>query len=382
MIKRRRVQIFLIILSVGLLLTACARHRDSQEDGNPAVQVEKARRDALVGTLHVRGKLEPVTSSNVVPSGQGGKVELVHFDQGEPVEKGQVLITLEHDLLSSAVRQAEKAVQQAETGLELAKINYEKAKADYERGKTLYEQGAIPATVDNPMAGKGFEDYETAYKIAGEQLENAGTALESAKEGLIQVQENYEHAFIRSPISGLVTRVNVNPGELASPAAREPVISVADLSKVIVKTNVDEDMVNHIRLGNEVKVTVPAVTSQPFTGKITAIAPVADENTKAFPIEVQVDNTQGHLKPGMFAGVEFTRRYPEGIVIPLEAVVGSGSEKAVWIVDEGVVERRPVEPGADNGKEVIIPAGIEEGEMVVTTNMDSLREGQTVEIEN
>jgi cobalt-zinc-cadmium efflux system membrane fusion protein len=232
MSKRHRVHIFLIILLISLFMAACAQHRVPENEEKPAVQVVKAQMDSLVGSLQVRGKLEPVASSNVAPSGQGGKVESVHFDEGEPVEKGQVLITLEQDLLSSAVRQAEQNIEQAKTGLEVAKINYEKAKADYQRGKTLYEQGAIPVTVDNPMAGKGFEDYETAYKIAGQQLENAETALESAKESLVQVRENYEHAFIRSPIAGLVTRVNVNPGEMASPAGIEE-------GEMVVTTNMD-----------------------------------------------------------------------------------------------------------------------------------------------
>jgi len=258
----------------------------------------------------------------------------------------------------------------------MAKIDYEQAKANYERGKTLFEQGAIP------KAGQqGFETaYEIPYKKAKQDFEKIKpAALESARAGLAQAQENYNNSFIKAPISGVVTEVNVDPGEMASSAAG-PVVSVANLSTVVVNATVAEDLVNKLQKGNEVQVNVSAVSAKPFNGKITSIAPAADKNTKAFPVEVQMGNPDGKLKPGMFAEINLTQKHTDNIVVPKEAIVGSGGDYAAWVVKEGKAVRRDVELGPDNGEDVAVLAGLKEGEQVVAVGNGALREGMQVEI--
>lgn len=377
MVKGKILAGLITILLVSLLVAGCSRGPQENKGESKAVPVEvvKAKKDVLAETSVVTGKLEAIASSDVVPGGQGGKVESVKVDVGDRVKKGQTLVVLEHAALAAAVRQAEQAVVQAETALELARIDYEQARANYERGKMLFEQGAIPAA-----GPQGFETaYEIPFKRAKENFEKVQpAALEQARAALAQAREQYNNAFIKSPISGVVTAVNVDPGELASPAS--PAVSVADLSKVVVKATVAEDLVNKLKKGDEVKVTVAAVSPEPFTGKITSIAPAADRAAKAFPVEVQLDNPEGKLKPGMFAEISFEQKYPEGIVVPREAVAGSGEESVVWVIKDGVAERREVELGAGNGRSVIILSGVKEGEQVVTVGAGALRDGMKVEI--
>jgi len=379
MARRKYITVALLAgLLISLLVTGCGQQAADNEGKSKPVPVEviKAAKDSLIETSVVTGKLEALSSSGVVPSGQGGKVESVRVNVGDWVNKGQTLVVLENTLLSAAVRQAEQAVVQAESALEMARIDYEQAKANYERGKTLFEQGAIP------KAGpQGFEvAYEIPYKKAKVDFEKIKpAALESARAGLAQARENYNNSFIKSPISGVVTEVNADPGELASPAAA-PVVSVANLGKVVVKAAVAEDLVNKLEVGGEVDVHVSAVSAETLKGKITSIAPAADNNTKAFPVEVQLENPDGVLKPGMFAEVNFTRKHPESIVVPKEAIVGSGGEYAVWVIEDGKASRREVETGPGNGKEVIVLSGINEGEQVVTVGSSALREGMQVEI--
>jgi len=379
MVARQVVLAIIATLLTSLLAAGCGQKPAGNPGENKAtpVQVVEAKKDTLVETSVVSGKLEALASSDVVPGGQGGKVESVKVKVGDRVQKGQTLVVLENTTLAAAVRQAEQAVVQAESALELAKIDYEQAKANYERGKMLFEQGAIPKA-----GASGFETaFEIPYKKAKEAYEKVKpAALESARAALAQARENYNNAFIKSPISGVVTAVNIDPGEWASPASPEPVVSVANLSTVVVKATVAEDLVNKLKEGDEVKVTVSAVAAEPFTGKITSIAPAAGKASKAFPVEVQLDNPDGLLKPGMFAEINFTREHPENIVVPKEAVVGSGGESAVWVIEDNTAQKRPVEPGAENGKMVLILSGLKEGELVVTVGADSLRDGEKVEI--
>lgn len=362
-------------LLINLLVTGCGRKKQPDTAQSEAVPVEvvKAKKDALVETTVVTGKLEAVASSDVVPGGQPGKVEKVNVRVGQWVKKGQTLVVLENTVLEAAVRQAEQSVITAESALEQANIDYNKKKADYERSKTLFEQGAIP------KAGQaGLETAEIAYKTAEQSLKQARAALEIARAGLVTARENYADAFVKAPISGVVTAVNVDPGELASTAV--PVVSVADLGKVEVNATVAEDMVNILHEGDEVEVKVAAVSPEPFTGKVTSIAPAADRDSKAFPVEIRIDNPEGKLKPGMFAEINFTRKHPESIVVPKDAVLGSGTRSDVWVVEDGKAKRRQVEPGASNGEQVAIISGLKEGEQVVITGVKSLQEGVKVEI--
>ncbi len=378
MAGRKYIQVaIIVILLVSLLAAGCGQQpEDGNEESKAApVEVVKAQKGSLVETSVVTGKLEALASSGVVPSGQGGKVESVNADVGDWVKKGQTLVVLENTLLSSAVRQAEQGVVQAQSALEIAKIDYEQAKVNYERGKTLFEQGAI-----SKAGQQGFETaYEIPYKKAKQNFEkNRPAALASAEAGLAQARENYNNSFIKAPIAGVVTDVNVDPGEMASAAV--PVVAVANLSTVVVKAAVAEDLVNKLKKGNEVQVNVSAVSAEPFKGKITSIAPAADKSTKAFPVEVQLGNPDGKLKPGMFAEINLTQEHPDSIVVPKEAIVGSGGDYAVWVVEEGKAVRRDVKLGPDNGKDVAVLTGLKEGEQVVAVGNGALRDGMQVEI--
>lgn len=377
---RRKLLVIVFSLLMALLVAGCGQeNKETPGAGeNEAIPVEvvTAEKDVLLETTVVTGKLEAAATSNVVPGGQPGRVEAVNVRVGQTVNKGQRLVTLENTVLQLAIKQAEQGIITAELALETAGIDYNKKKSDYERNKMLFEQGAIP------QAGPaGLETYEMAYQVAEQGLKQAESGIEAARVGLEMARENYEHAFITAPISGVATAVNVDPGELASSAM--PVVSIADLASVKVKATVVEDMVNLLRVGDAVEVKVAAVSPEPFTGKVVTIAPAADQGSKAFPVEVQINNPGGKLKPGMFAEISFVRQHPENILIPKKALLGTGGDgigNEVWVIKDGQAKRCKVETGVANSELVTISTGLKGGEQVVITGMESLREGLEVEI--
>jgi len=332
------------------------------------------------------GKLEALATSDVVPSGQGGKVLAVNVEVGSQVSKGQTLITLENTAeasLKAAIRQAEQGVTQAQSGLELARINYEQASANYERGKQLYEAGAIP------QAGQmGFETaYEIPYKQAKVNYEQVAPAsLASAQAAVAMTKETYNqqhnNSFIKSPINGVVTAINVNPGELASAASQAPVVTVVNLAKVVVKTTATESQINKIKQDQEVPVNISAVSDKTFTGVITNIAFAADLTTKAYPIKVQLDNAQHILKPGMFAEVQIKNTLPETLLVPREALVKKGDADIVWVVNQDRVKSREVTVGVSDGKQIQILKGLKAEEQVVISGQNMLDENTKVEIQS
>ncbi|WP_051273493.1 efflux RND transporter periplasmic adaptor subunit [Desulfotruncus alcoholivorax] len=369
--------VWLVILSA---LAGCGGKQQQSAEGKETVVPVKtaaAVKGVLADTTVVSGKLEALASSDVVPGGQGGKVYSVNVALGDKVSKGQVLVTLENEAQAAAVRQAKEGVAQCEAALEVSKINYEQAKANYERGKQLYESGAI--------AQAGLGGFETAYeipykqaKIDFEQVKTA--ALAAARATLASVRQQYDNCFIKSPINGVVTAVNVDPGELASPASPTPVVSVVNLAKVVVKATVTENQINAIKQGQKVPVLVSAVSATPFTGVITNIALASDPVSKAYPIKVQIDNPDQKLKPGMFAEVQLAGEKKETLVVPREAVVKIDGRDNVWVINDNKAVSRPVTTGASDGKNIEIKDGLKEGEQVVVSGQDSLQDNVKVEV--
>ena len=372
----------LVIMLMVLLLAGCGDQQSvdaEQQDSAVPVRVAAVEKGSLADTAVVTGKLEALEMANVVPGGQGGKVYSVNVKVGDKVTKGQTLITLEHTSLMAAVQQAEQGVVQAESALEISGIAYNQAAANYERGKQLHESGAIPAAGQS-----GFETaYEIPYKQARIDYEQVKPAMvANAKAALAMTREQYNNAFIKSPINGVVTAVNVNPGELASPGSPTPVVTVVNLGKVVVKATVTEDQINKLRQGQEVPVLVGAVAAEPLTGVITNIALAADANSKAYPIKVQLDNPEQLLKPGMFAEVQIKSSQPETLLVPREAVVKMGDLDTVWIVEGDLATTREVTAGASNGELIQIIEGLQEGEQVVVSGQNMLQEDAKVEIKS
>jgi cobalt-zinc-cadmium efflux system membrane fusion protein len=202
--------------------------------------------------------------------------------------------------------------------------------------------------------------------------------IRQAEAQLTQARANYANNIITSPISGVVTARNINPGELAS--NNNSVVSLVNLDKVVVRVDVGENFINTMKDGSEVAVKVSAASEAAFKGTVTNIALAANPVTKAYPVKIEIPNPEHVLKPGMFAEVVLKGNSVEGIMVPREAVVKSGEKDAVWVVSEGAARKREVVAGASDGKNVIISSGLTVGEDVITSSQEALTDGGVVDI--
>jgi len=470
------VRKFFLLAGCLLLIFSLASCNTEQTDDDTGAETETAivvnaalvEEGALSQMTVITGQLEAITTSNVAPSGSGGKVESVNVQIGSQVSKGQTLVTLEFPSKASllaaisqaeqgveqakvalsvsqasinqaqqgaeqakaglsvsqaTIKQAEQGVEQAKVGLASAKVDYDQAVSNYERGKELlagevisqggptgfeiafevpyqkakvnYEQLA-PANVASAEAAAAAarESYqvtlaavsaaEASVASAKEAYQVALAAVNTAEAGVGTARENYNaqlnNTYINSPISGVVTAVNVKPGEIASAAAPTPVVTVVDLSRVQVKTNVTEGQINKISQGQQVPVLVKSASPDPFNGTITNIALAADTATKSYPIKVQIDNAQQLLKPGMFAEVQLEETRPQTLLVPSEAVTKKGSLDVVWVITEGRASSREVTLGSSDDQHTEIMTGLNLGEQIVTVGHNMLDEDTLVEI--
>lgn len=357
-ISKKSAYIFSLFAVLVLLLAAAGcggsteRQGGSKDEAVPVV-IAAARVGVLSDGSTLSGRLQALSSADVVPK-MGGKVGEIKVDVGSRVKKGDVMIKLDAPELAAAVRQAE-------AGLAAAEAKFEVSKASYERGKALLEEGAVSqAEFDSKFA--------LAYKADKEQVEMSRAQLEAAR-------ANYSNSIITAPIDGVVTARRINPGEMASPTM--PVVTIVNLDKVVVETNVSEDLVNTLEVGQEVEVKVAAASDKPFTGEITNIALAADKATKAFPIKIQIENKSHILKPGMFAEVKLGGG-TEALLVPRDAVMSGEEGDFVFVVENGTAKRRGVITGASDGKSIVITSGLEEGEEVVAVGQHYLEDGMKV----
>jgi len=334
---------------------------------NAKVEMSRVNETPILG-----GKLEAIESANVI-SKITGKIKAVNVDIGSQVKAGDILITLDANEQEAGVAQAEAAVEVARSALQTARLDYETTKSNYERNKTLLEQGAIsPSTFDNT--------YALAFKKAEQYLNfGAPAGLSQALAALQLAQANYANSIISSPINGVITAKNINPGELATTSVT--LVSLVNLDEVMLQTAVDESYINQLREGNQVQVKVGAVSDQSFPGVIANIAQAASSSSKGFTVKILVDNPDHLLKPGMFAEANPSTIDRAKLVVPKAAVISEGGKDYVWIIENGSVSKKEVTKGIAGATKTEIKAGLSEGQEVVTSGMEKLQEGMKVTVQ-
>lgn len=367
----KRVITFTLIAILGftLLLSGCGSQKTQQKAEKQHVPVEVAqveKRDIVYQTT-ITGTVSAEQDVNIIPK-IPGKVELVKVDVGDRVKKGDVLLQLEQDEIRAQLKQAEAALAMAKAGKSTTQSQFENARVNLERMQKLYSEGAI----SKQQLEQAKLQLDSANPESVEaQVKQAEAALESARFQL-------ENTVITSPISGIVTAITTEVGEMVSQTM--PVARIVNMDLVYIESTVTENQVNYLEPGQEVKVTIEAVSAEPLTGKIVSISPAADLQTKTYPVKIELENGQHFIKPGMFAEVSLPLAEKNGVVaVPMSAIVERMGKTGVFVVEDGKAVFREISKGLDNGEYVEV-TGIGEGEKLVVEGQHSLTHNTEVKI--
>jgi membrane fusion protein (multidrug efflux system) len=270
-----------------------------------------------------------------------GRVERIHFQEGQPVAAGQVLITLDAAEYRAQVAQTEATV-------EANRLTFERA-ADMVRTNMVSQQ-----------------DYDQARARLAESR-----ALLQRHRVLL------EKTTLRAPFDGVAGLRLVSPGAYVQPG--QDLVNLEDIDPLKVEFRVPERHAAALTVGRPLTLRVDAVSGGEFTGEIYAIDPRLDAATRTFALRGTVPNTEGLLRPGMFAQIELTvAERPQALVIPEQAIVPRGERLYVFKVSDGKVTLVPVVPGLRQPGIVEIVDGLAPGDTVVTEGQMKLREGMPV----
>jgi len=265
---------------------------------------------------------------------------------GDNVKAGTSVIKLEDEEYVNNLRMKSKEVD-----LEISKLEHEKQQSLYEKG------------------GATLRD-----------LKNAEITLLNTEYDIESNQINLAKMSLRSPFSGVIADLPffTNGTRVASNTL---MVQIIDYKKLFMEANLPEKYFNNIDRGFKVYVTSYTSTADTLTGIITQISPSIDPEARTFKCFVEVDNSNGILLPGMFVKADLVVNSAENtLVIPRDIIVSRNRNQIVYVVDKGVASERVITTGLENESSIEVKMGLLEGESVVTTGFETLRNQSRVRI--
>jgi RND family efflux transporter MFP subunit len=290
---------------------------------------------------------------------ESGLVVSLNADAGDRVQKGDLLLQLDADLVRLEV-------QRLNARLDEARLALEDARRLADEGRRLVEDRNIPRT-----------EYES--RLATEAQQEAKLRQLQAEQRIQQLK--LEHHELRAPFSGVIGARNTEVGEWL--IAGNSALQLVQLDPLRIQASVPERYFGDVRPGTPVTITIDAYPGQPITATVDIVVTVADRDSRSFTARMDIPNPAYRLAPGMSADLVFslggdtTRPV---LQVPADAVVRrSDGSAVVWVVRSGQVEALPVRVGRRNRQSVEVYAdGLNAGEQVVTLGNESLRPGQQV----
>ncbi|HEX9952082.1 MAG TPA: efflux RND transporter periplasmic adaptor subunit, partial [Rubricoccaceae bacterium] len=304
----------------------------------------------------------------------------------------------------AGIAQAQAGVAQAEAGIRAARATRQGAQAQFDLAQDQYRR-QLPLVRDSILSALEFRAVETQLAAARAQVAaaDAGIAqaqgqLRAAQQGVVAAragesgslavvrgaQSQLANTRIVAPFAGVIQERIMGPGELASPGM--PVVRIVSGGAVKIEAGVPERYAGAIRVGATVQVTPATGAGGPRGGRVTFVGVAVDPQTRTFPVEIQVDNSDGALKPAMVVRLAVTRSILENVVVvPQDAIVRDGDATAVMVAARGpqggtVAERRTVELGPTAGPNVVLLSGVRTGESIVVSGQSGLAEGAAVRV--
>jgi len=360
----------------------------------PAVSIETTKIEVreLPRTVEAIGTLDPneeVTVSNQVE----GPVAKVLVDLGDFVKAGQVLATLDTSELELAVRLQTAALQQevARIGISDPNANIEEsstsqvkqaeatlseARSRLDRTKRLADEGVVSKQQLDEQQAK-FDVADATVKLARESVRNIKATIAARKAGLDLAQKKLGDARITAPMSGLVKERLVSEGTYLK--ANSPVVTLVQISPLKLRVDMPETAIESVRAGRAVQFTVDSLPDKMFDGRISRLSPSVNQQSRTLKLEALVDNSNGTLKPGLFARVTIlTGKTEKALVAPAGALFTVAGLEKLFVIDGGKVSERIVRTGSRGADYVEILEGVKEGDVIATSNLGSLQQGREV----
>ncbi len=409
---RNRVLSFLgcaFLFAGSSLIVGCGT---SEKEPTPvvSVQVEPVQKGLIEQFVTGEGVVFPLQQSVVTPK-ITSTIKKFLVQRGSHVKKGQLLAILENADLSAAAQQSKGEFEQAEAGyttttsaglpqeVQKAELDAAAAKAAFDAQqkvfdsrKELFDQGAIPRR-DLDSAEVALAQARTQSEVAQRQLadlrrighsqslKSAEGQLTAAKGKFLGASALLSYSEIRSPIDGVVTDRPQYEGELAT--ANQPLLTVMDISSLVVKSHIAQSDAVQLKLGNPAEILVPGLET-PISAKVTLVSPALDPGSTTIEVWVQSLKANAALKPGMTAQISVNARSAkDALTVPATAVFKNddGAEYVVAATADNHAAIKPVQIGIRGKDRVQITSGVSASDKIIISGGYALPDKTQIKIE-
>lgn len=347
--KATMKKLLLTAAALGILLALLLPRLLPEDDGQnaasqrqaPAVRTERLEPRPFESRLIFNGTLR-AEQSITLRSELTGKVDAIHFTDGEDVAAGDLLLEIEDDELQAELRSAREQLAFATTNAE--------------RLQNLFGSGSVTAN----------------------ERDDAVSQRDVLRAEVARLQARLDKSQIRAPFDGTLGLRQVSQGELIE--ANTAITTLHTLDRLQVDFSVPERHGSQLGAGTRLALGV-AGQDREFEAVVRAVDPQVDPGTRTLIVRADVDNAGRALMPGNYARVELVSRQEDALVVPSIAVLQSLDAVSVFTVEDGIAVRHEVETGQRDQQSVEILRGIQAGDEIITSGIQNVREGQPVKVQ-
>ena len=317
-----------------------SKKRDNKKKTN--VRIQEVNLESLSIKSTYVGNLLP-NQRVIMRSEIDGVIENIYFDEGDEIVNNKKLIDISTKELSLKLKIAFADSKLAETNLK--------------RDEKLAKDNLIPNA----------------------QLDQTRTFAERALLNRELAKISLNKSIINSPLSGTVKTRFVKVGEFVRKGDR--LVEILNVDRILVKVNIPEQEILQINIGQKVDIELYILEKKIFEGKVKKIGLEADASNRTFPVEIEVNNRERILRPGMLARVTFNKRVDQDqVVVPRHTILERDSGRIVYVVDKGKAFQREVSTGISQREKVQILTGLGRGEQLVVEGHTKLTDGEEINI--
>ncbi len=353
----------------------------------PAVEVEVTNVGAIYPSqtftlLNASGYVVAQRKA-AVASKVTGRLVSISVEEGNRVKKGDIIARLENEDVSASKEQAEANLKVGRANLDQAKAELQDATLNYRRQKELLEKGFISKLE--------YDASETRYKKADAAVAGAEAAVKADAAALRSADVFLEYTLIRAPFDAVVLTKNADIGDIVTPLgaaanAKAAVVTIADMSSLLVEVDVSESNLQKVKLGQPCEIQLDALPESRFRGEVHMIVPTADRTKATFLVKVRFAEKDIRILPEMSARVAFLQRpvtpeeqKPRTAVNP-SSIINRGNKNIVFVVKDNHAVETLVKTGERLGDMIEVTEGIKQGDRIIAKPSEKLKNGARIKI--
>lgn len=405
--KKSNKLLYYLLGAIVVLVIFAVIAKNAGWIGGPSeteVEVAKVKRTQIIEKVSASGEIQPEVEVKLSPD-VAGEIIGLYVQEGDSVEMNKLLVKIRPDNFVSALdrtkanfNQQQANLAQSKASLQRAEAQFTQSELNYKRQTSLYEQKAI-SDADMEQARATYISSEKDLDAAKQNVIASEFIVKSSNASVSEAEENLRLTNVYSPMSGIVSSLLVEQGERVvgtQQMAGTEMLTIADLSKMEVRVDVNENDIVRLSLGDTTIIDVDsyAYTGKTFQGVVTSIANSA--NTKAsadavteFKVKIRILNdsykelvAEGKkypFRPGMTASVEIlTNKKDNALSVPLAAVTtrdnmqdtllagATKSKELVFVSKDGVAKLKEIKTGISDFQNIEVLSGLEEGEEIIS----------------